>query len=116
MTTLPMIGRIGRAATLALMLAAPAVSTSAYAFDPFGGDETVVLKSAQSARYADPADTPLARATAQVRLRASPLASNATGNASDAPLIGGFRDLLGQGAQQDELAREIYHPGSGTDW
>lgn len=116
MATLSTIGRIGRAATMALILAAPALSTAAYAFDPFGGDESLVLKSAQSARYADPADTPLARATAQARLSASPLASNAAGVASDAPLSGGFRDLLGQGGQQDELAREIHHPGSGTDW
>jgi hypothetical protein len=116
MTTLSTIARIGRAATLALILAAPALSTAAYAFDPFGGDESVVLKSAQSARYTDPADAPLARATAQARMSASALAANTAGVASDAPLIGGFRDLLGQGAQQDDLAREIYHPGSGTDW
>jgi hypothetical protein len=116
MTTLPTIRHIGRAATLALILAAPALSTAAYAYDPFGGDESVVLKSAQSARYADPADTPLARAALQAKVRSSPLASNPAAIASDAPLIGGFRDLVGQGAHQDELAREIYHPGSGTDW
>jgi hypothetical protein len=115
MTTLPTIARIGRAATLALMLAAPALS-NAYAFDAFGGDESVVLKSAQSARYADPAATPLARATVQMKMLASPLAANAAGVASGAPLMGGFRDLLGQGGPQDALARDIYHPGSGTDW
>ena len=25
-------------------------------------------------------------------------------------------DVLGAGGHQDDLARAIYHPGSGTDW
>ena len=116
MTTLPTMARLGRAATLALILAAPALS-AAYAFDPFGGDESLVRNSAQSARYADPANTPLARATADARMHASPLAANAGGGrASEAPLGGGLHDLLGQDGPQDELARAIHHPGSGTDW
>jgi hypothetical protein len=115
MTTLPTIARLGRGATLALILAAPTLS-AAYAFDPFGGDESLVRNSAQSARYADPADTPLARATADARMYASPLAANAGARASNAPLGGGLHDLLGQGGPQDELARAIHHPGSGTDW
>jgi len=115
MTTLPTMARLGRAATLALILAAPALS-AAYAFDPFGGDESLVRNSAQSARYADPANTPLARATADARMHASPLAANGGGRASEAPLGGGLHDLLGQGGPQDELARAIHHPGSGTDW
>jgi hypothetical protein len=108
------LSTIGRAATLALILAAPLLSPAAYAFDAFGGDEAVVLDSARSAGAADPAATPLARATMQAKLRASAFASNAAGMASDAPLVGG--DLVGQGGQQDELARAIHHPGSGTDW
>ena len=115
MTTLHTLGRLGRAATLALVLAAPALST-AHAFDAFGGDELLVLKSAQSARYADPAGTPLARATTQAAGRSATLASNGAGVASDAASSGSVLDLVGQGAQQDDLARQIYHPGSGTDW
>jgi hypothetical protein len=29
---------------------------------------------------------------------------------------GNSMDLVGAGGPQDALAREIYHPGSGTDW
>jgi len=116
MTPLLAIGRTGRAAALALILAAPAVSTAAYAFDPFGGDESLVLNSARSGRYSNPAGTPLSMATVQAKLRASPLASNAAGIGADAPIARGLGDLVGQGGQQDELAREIYHPGTGTDW
>jgi hypothetical protein len=108
--------RIGRAATLTLILAAPALSTQAYAFDPFGGDESLVLNSARSARYGNPADTPLARATAQAKLRAAPLAANTTAGASATPMPRGLGDLAGEGGAQDSLAREIYHPGSGTDF
>jgi hypothetical protein len=116
MTILSTIGRVGRAAAMTLILAAPALTTAAHAFDPFGGDETVVTKSAQSARYNNPADTPLARATADAKARMSPIAANPSGIASDASKIGGPVGLLGTGGQQDELAREIYHPGTGTDW
>jgi hypothetical protein len=34
--------------------------------------------------------------------------------ASTVPMVGGERDLVGDGGQQDELAREIYTPGHGT--
>lgn len=115
MTKLSM-GRAARAAIMTLILATPALSNAAYAFDPFGGDESVVTQSAQSARYANPADAPLARATADAKAHASAMAANPPATASDASRMGGTVDLLGTGGQQDELAREIYHPGTGTDW
>lgn len=40
-------------------------------------------------------------------------ASCATG---DRPLSGSSSDLVGAGGPQDDVARQIYHPGSGTDW
>jgi hypothetical protein len=116
MTTLSTIGRRGRAAMMTLILATPALTTAAYAFDPFGGDESVVTKSAQSSRYVNPAETPLAKAIADAKAHMSAMAANPSGIASDASKIGGPVDLLGTGGQQDELAREIYHPGTGTDW
>jgi hypothetical protein len=115
MTKLTM-GRAIRAAIMTLILATPALSTAAYAFDPFGGDETVVTRSAQSPRYGNPADAPLARATADAKARSSAMAANPAATASDASRMGGPVDLLGEGGPQDDLAREIYHPGSGTDW
>jgi hypothetical protein len=116
MTTLLTIKRLGRTAALALILAAPALTNAAHAEDPFGGDESLVLKSAQSARYSNPADTPLARATADAQVRSSALAANPSATASDAPTGRGLHDLVGQGGPQDELAREIHHTGTGTDF
>jgi len=114
MAALSMLARVGRAAALTIALAIPVLSNVAYAFDPFGGDETLVLKSAQSGRYDSPADTPLARATAAAQART--MAANPSATASDAPFAAGSVDLLGQGGRQDEVARETYHPGTGTDW
>jgi hypothetical protein len=115
MTKLSM-GRVGRAVIMTLILATPVLTNAAYAFDPFGGDESVVTRSAQSARYGNPGDTPLAKATADAKARASAMAANPLGIASDASRMGGRVDLLGMGGQQDDLAREIHHPGTGTDW
>jgi hypothetical protein len=36
--------------------------------------------------------------------------------ASAVPIAGKRPDVVGAGGPQDELARLIYHPGSGTDW
>src|SRR5260221_5621406 len=115
MTTLSTIGRVGRAAMMTLILATPALTTAAYAFDPFGGDESVVTSSAQSGRYNNPAEIPLAKATADAKARTSAMAAKRLG-VSDASTIGRPRDRVGMDGQQDELAREIYHPGTGNDW
>jgi hypothetical protein len=37
-------------------------------------------------------------------------------SASNAPLSGSSVDVVGAGGPQDNVARQIYHPGSGTDW
>ena len=37
-------------------------------------------------------------------------------SASNGPLSGSSVDVVGAGGAQDDLARQIYHPGSGTDW
>jgi hypothetical protein len=86
--------------------------SGARADDEYGTNRSpTILSSAQSVRYANPADTPLARATAQARSATSAIASTA----HSVPVTGAI-DLVGQGGQQDEIARETYHPGSGTDW
>jgi hypothetical protein len=110
---------LARAAAISMAVVIPAIAgaaTSAYAYDAFGGDPALVEQSAQSARYANPNDTPLARATAQAKAAASAYAANRSSVASDASKAGGSADLVGQGGPQDDLAREIYHPGTGTDW
>ena len=108
---------LARAAALSMAVVMPAIAgaaTSAFAYDPLGGGDPAV-PSAQSARNANPNDTPLARATAQAKAAASAYAANRSSVATDASQAGSS-DLVGQGGPQDDLAREIYHPGSGTDW
>lgn len=104
---------LARAAALSMALAIPAAgfATSAFADDEYGTNRSPsILESAQSFRVANPADTPLARATAQARAAASTVATTAR----NAPVVS--NDLVGQGGHQDDLAREIYVPGTGTDW
>ena len=76
----------------------------------------MIEQSARSARYANPNDTPLARATAAARATSSGYAANPSNVASDASRAGRKLDLDGQGGAQDRFDREIYHPGTGTDW
>jgi len=112
--------RLARAAAISMGVVIPAVAglaASAFAYDAFGGDPAVIEQSAQSARYANPNDTPLARATAAAKAASSAYAANPSNVASDASAgRGGALDLNGQGGAQDQLDREIYHPGTGTDW
>ena len=59
--------RVLYAAALTATIAGPAFTSAAYAFDPYGSDDSVILHSAQWARVANPQQTPLANATAQAR-------------------------------------------------
>ena len=113
------ISSLARAAALSMALALPALAgaaSSAFADDEYGTNRSpVILQSAQSAFAANPADTPLARATAAAKAASSTYAANRSNVASDAA-AGRVLDLNGQGGAQDELGRQIYTPGSGTDW
>jgi hypothetical protein len=91
------------AAALTATIAGPAFTSAAYAFDPYGSDDSVILHSAQSARYANPQQTPLANATAQARtpqvastVRVAPVST----------------DLVGQHGEQDRINQQIYVPGT----
>jgi hypothetical protein len=113
------ISNLARAAALSMALALPVVvgvATSAFADDEYGTNRSpIILESAQSAFAANPADTPLARATAAAKAASSTYAANRSHVASDVK-VDGVLDLNGQGGPQDQLGREIYTPGSGTDW
>jgi hypothetical protein len=113
------ISSLTRAAALSMALALPAIAgiaTSAFADDEYGTNRSpVILESAQSAFAANAAETPLARATAAAKAASSTYAANRSTVASDAA-VGGVLDLNGQGGPQDQLGREIYTPGYGTDW
>jgi hypothetical protein len=118
MYTLSRLPSLARVATLSLALAIPAMGLAgaAYADDEYGtGHERLVQQSARSAPSVPDA---FALATGQAQRQAiaknsgtsqAPVASDAV-----APTI--KHDLVGSGGRQDSLAREIYHPGSGTDW
>ena len=115
MFSLSRLPSLARVATLSLALAVPAMGLtgSAFADDGYGtGHEQLVQQSAQSApSFADAfaLATGHAQRQAIAKNAAAPVASDAV-----VPMI--KHDLLGTGGQQDNLAREIYHPGSGTDW
>jgi hypothetical protein len=112
---------LARAVALSMALAIPAIAgiaTSAYADDEYGTNRTPSInESARSVFASNPADTPLARATAAAKAAAaSAYAANPSNVATDASKAGGALDLNGQGGPQDQLGRQIYHPGTGTDW
>ena len=110
---------LARAATLAMALAIPAAAgfaTSAFADDEYFTNRTPSInESARSVFASNPANTPLAQATAAAKAASSAYAANRSSVASDASKAG-VLDLNGQGGPQDQLGREIYTPGSGTDW
>jgi hypothetical protein len=108
--------RLARVAAVATALLIPAVSglsTAAYADDEYGvgtAHGALIRQSAESA----PSFSNFA-ALALGQRPGMTVARNAAQSASDVP-AGSKQDLLGTGGKQDELAREIYQPGTGTDW
>ena len=123
-------GRTGRTTGLALMLAVSTLTTAAYADDDYGtGGESAILRAAASTPAA-----PLSSAETQALSerfmlgesdafgaatapRPGPfIAKQASQLASTTPMVSGTADVVGGGGHQDQLAREIYRPGSGTSW
>ncbi len=114
--------------TAALSAALLVSAVSAFADDEYGTGHEAVIRQAAAA----PAGAPLSAAQTQALSDQFKLGQNDAFGASTAmhsyasapgsrvastmPTAGGRQDLVGQGGQQDQLAREIYHPGSGTDW
>jgi hypothetical protein len=108
--------RLARVAAVATALLIPTVSglgTAAYADDEYGVASTHDALIRQSAASAPSFSGAVALALGQ-KPNAT-LAKSAARTASDAPAAA-KQDLLGTGGKQDDLAREIYHPGSHTDW
>jgi hypothetical protein len=76
-----------------VLLVASSLATAARADDEYGtGHETLIREVAVTSHAA------------------------LTVIASAVPIAGTRPDAAGAGGPQDELARLIYHPGSGTDW
>ena len=86
--------RLTRTTALALALVTSGLAGVAYADDEYGtSHETVIRQAATSA------------------------GSNVLSTvASSAPIMSTGFDVAGGGGPQDALARQIFHPGSGTDW
>ncbi len=119
--------RLSRGATLALLLAAPGLTSAAYANDEYAtGHETVIRQAANSART-----SPLDAAEVQAlyaRFKSGqndafgaagapqPSASGRASRVASTVLTEVGPDVVGAGGYQDAVAREIYHPGTGTDW
>jgi hypothetical protein len=119
-----------RGATLGLLLAASALTTAAYADDEYGtGGEAAIRQAAVSApasplssaetaalfEWFSVGDNDMFGASRTLRL-APVIAIHASRLASTMPMVSGAADVVGGGGHQDELAREIHHPGSGTSW
>lgn len=110
---------LARAATLSLTLAVPAIAGfagAARADDEYGTrHEALVQQAARSAPSFSRA-VALATGSTQPQVVAGNAGTSVPSVASDAAAPAARQDLLGTGGQQDNVAREIYHPGSGTDW
>lgn len=113
--------RLARAAALAMALAIPAASgfaTAAFADDEYGVATEHGALIRQAAQNAPSFGQAYALATGQAQSQAVAGNAGKSGQsvATDASAPTVKQDLLGTGGQQDNLARETYHPGSGTDW
>ncbi len=114
------LASLARAATLSLALALPAIAGfagAAHADDEYGtGHETLVQQSAHSAPSFGRAFALATGQAVQPQAVAGNTGTSGRSVATDAAAPTVKQDLLGTGGQQDNLARQIYHPGSGTDW
>jgi hypothetical protein len=128
MMTVFTIRRMGRAAALALVLAAPAL-TAAYADDEYSTQHETVIRQVAASTPSRPLTTAETHALndafkvgmndafgASRSSQLAPTFPSAPRLASTVPMVGGTVDVVGAGGKQDELARAIYTPGSGTDW
>ncbi|HKW52583.1 MAG TPA: hypothetical protein VJO12_02745 [Stellaceae bacterium] len=129
-----------RAAALALMLA-PGLGTVAYADDEYGTGHEAVIRTAAGSVMLPMVAAPAPIATEQfaagerdnfgaprrervIHRSAAYGAVPLVVGVAQAKTDGGYavdgaygqRDLVGAGGGQDELARSIYQPGSGTDF
>ena len=112
--------RLGGTAALALVLAAPAY-TIAHADDEYGTGHDTLIRSAAAASARPSSPQGVARSwdyeNEREAMARKPAASNQAARlSSTVPMADGKADVVGAGGPQDQLGREIYHPGSGTDW
>jgi hypothetical protein len=119
---------LARAATLSLALVAP-LATIAYADDEYGTGHAAVI---QQAAASTPSAAPTVAQTnalndafkvgqndafgAARSSQLAPVSQSYNSRLASMNATTGNRDLVGAGGAQDQLANQIYHPGTGTDW
>ena len=118
-----------RATALSLALIAP-VAATAYADDEYGTQHETVISQAASSTPSAPLSIAQSNALSDAfkvgqndafggsrSSQLAPVAQNYMGRlASSGSAASGKLDVVGAGGAQDQLARDIYHPGSGTQW
>jgi hypothetical protein len=118
-----------RATALSLALIAP-VAATAYADDEYRTQHETVISQAASSTPSAPLSVAQSNALSDAfkvgqndafggsrSSQLAPVAQNYMGRlASSGSAASGKLDVVGAGGAQDQLARDIYHPGSGTQW
>jgi hypothetical protein len=123
------ITSLARAAALSLALVAP-MAVTAYADDEYGTQHEAVIRQAASSSPSAPLSVAQVKALnetfkvgqndafgASRSSQLAPVSQNYMGRlATSGSAASGKLDVVGAGGEQDRLANQIYHPGSGTDW
>jgi len=123
------ITSLARAAALSLALVAP-LAVSAYADDEYGTQHEAVISQAASSIPSAPlsaAQINTLNDTFKVgqndafggsrSSQLAPVSQKYMGRlATSGSAASGKLDVVGAGGEQDQLANQIYQPGSGTDW
>ena len=123
------ITSLARAAALSLALVAP-LAVTAYADDEYGTQHEAVISQAASSMPSAPLSVAQFNSLndafkvgqndafgASRSSQLAPVAQSYMGRvASSGSAASGKLDVVGAGGEQDRLANQIYHPGSGTDW
>ena len=119
---------LARAATLSMALAFP-LATLAYADDEYGTGHAAVIQQAAASTPNAPLTTAQTNALndafkvgqndafgAARSSQLAPVSESYNSRLASTSATSGNRDLVGAGGAQDQIANQIYHPGTGTDW
>lgn len=122
------LSTLARAATLSLALALPFVSV-AYADDEYGTGHAAVIQQAAASQPSAPLTAAQVNALNDAfkvgqndafggarSSQLAPVSQSYNSRLASTSATIGDRDVVGAGGAQDQLANQIYHPGTGTDW
>jgi hypothetical protein len=119
---------LARAATLSLALVFP-VAISAYADDEYGTGHEAVIQQAAASQHSAPLSVAQRDALNDAfkvgqndafggsrSSQLAPVSQSYNSRLASTSATAGNRDLVGAGGVQDQIANQIYQPGTGTDW